>query len=74
MLVAITYQLGICILFDKLLFMQTSGLPLLKAKFLLFLVTQDWALGEVLCALQESLSFMLQLMGVILDQDESFCV
>lgn len=53
-LVAITYRLGIRILFDKLLFMQTRGLLLLKAKFLLFSATQDWALGGVLCALQES--------------------
>lgn len=36
-LVAVMYQLGIGILFDKLLFMQTRGLLLLKAKFLLFL-------------------------------------
>lgn len=54
-LVAITYQLGIRILCDELLFMQTRGLLLLKAKFLLFLATQDWALGGVLCALQEPL-------------------
>lgn len=73
-LVAVMYQLGIRILFDKLLFMQTRGLLPLKAKFLLFLATQDWALGEVLCVLQESLQFTLQLMGVILDQDEGFCV
>lgn len=35
-LVAVTYQLGICILFDKSLFMQTRGLLLLKAKCLFF--------------------------------------
>lgn len=51
---AVMYQLGTQILFDKLLFMQTRGLLLLKAKFLLFLLTQDWALSGLFCALWES--------------------
>lgn len=51
-LVAIMYQLGICILFDKVLFMQTRGLLLLKAELLQLLATQDWAFHGVLCALQ----------------------